>query len=68
MADEVRTEFPHGIGKVAKRELVGNGYTRYDQLTAVSAKTLLGIHGIGPKAIRILSEELADRGLSFATD
>ena len=68
MADEVRTEFPHGIGKVAKRELAGNGYTRYDQLTTVSATTLLAIHGIGPKAIRILTEELAERGLSFAQD
>jgi predicted flap endonuclease-1-like 5' DNA nuclease len=68
MSEEVRTEFPHGIGKVAKRELAGNGYTRYDQLTTVSAKTLLAIHGIGPKAIRILSEELAARGLSFAED
>lgn len=68
MSDEVRTEFPPGIGKVAKRELAGNGYTRYDQLATVSAKTLLAIHGVGPKAIRILDEELAQRGLSFATD
>jgi hypothetical protein len=26
----------------------------------------LAIHGIGPKSIRILGEELAARGLSFA--
>lgn len=60
------TEFPHGIGKVARRELALNGYTRYDQLTSVTAKELLAIHGIGPKSIRILGEELAARGLSFA--
>ena len=60
------TEFPSGIGKVANRELALNGYTRYDQLTKVSVKELLQIHGIGPKSIRILGEELAARGLSFA--
>lgn len=60
------TEFPHGIGKVARRELALNGYTRYEQLTQVSSAELLRIHGIGPKAIRILAEELATRGLAFA--
>ena len=66
--DQVETEFPHGIGKVAKRELAANGYTRYEQLTSVSAKTLLRIHGVGPKSIRILGEELAGRGLAFGED
>jgi predicted flap endonuclease-1-like 5' DNA nuclease len=60
------TEFPHGTGKVATRELAANGYTRYDQLTTVSAEELLKIHGIGQKAIRILRGELAARGLPFA--
>jgi len=27
--DEFGTEFPYGIGRVAKRELAANGYTRY---------------------------------------
>jgi predicted flap endonuclease-1-like 5' DNA nuclease len=66
MTDAPESEFPHGIGKVANRELALNGYTRYDQLTTVSAKELLKIHGIGPKSIRILGEELAAQGLSFA--
>lgn len=61
------TEFPHGIGKVARRELALNGYTTYEQLTRVTAAELLRIHGVGPKAIRILGEELAARGLGFAT-
>jgi predicted flap endonuclease-1-like 5' DNA nuclease len=65
-AEAPPTEFPHGIGKVARRELALNGYTTYEQLTHVTAKQLLAIHGIGPKAIRILGEELSARGLSFA--
>jgi hypothetical protein len=30
-----------------------------------SAKELLALHGVGPKAIRILREELAVRGVSW---
>ncbi|MCO1655402.1 hypothetical protein [Pseudonocardia humida] len=62
----VPTEFPQRLGRTARRVLALNGYTRYDQLTAVTPGQLLAIHGVGPKAIRILGEELAERGLSFA--
>ncbi|ORM32515.1 hypothetical protein [Williamsia sp. 1135] len=61
------TEFPLRLGKVARRQLAVHGYTTFRQLTEVTAKQLLQIHGVGPKAIRILDEELTDRGLSFAT-
>lgn len=61
------TEFTSRIGKVAPRELALNGYTRYEQLTSVTAAELLKIHGVGPKAIRILEAELTARGLSFAS-
>jgi predicted flap endonuclease-1-like 5' DNA nuclease len=66
--DEFGTEFPHGIGRVAKRELAANGFVRYDQLTGISRRELLAIHGIGPKAVRILDEELARQGRAFAED
>ena len=59
------SEFPIRLGKVARRELAVHGYTRYDQLTAVTARDLLQLHGVGPKAIRILEEELANRGLGL---
>lgn len=55
------------IGKVARRELANAGYTRLEQFTKVSEKDLLKIHGVGPKAIRILRETLGTRGLSFAS-
>ena len=60
------SEFTQRIGSVARRELALNGYTRYDQLTGVTAKQLLSIHGVGPKAIRILAEELTAQGQAFA--
>jgi predicted flap endonuclease-1-like 5' DNA nuclease len=58
--DEFGTEFPHGIGRVAKRELAANGSTRYDQLTTAAAKELLRIHGIGKKAVGILRSVQGD--------
>ena len=60
-----KTELTPRLGKVASRELALNGYTRYEQLTAATRQQLLDIHGVGPKAIHILEEELRGRGLSF---
>jgi predicted flap endonuclease-1-like 5' DNA nuclease len=63
----VPTEYPHSIGRVARRELAAHGFTRFDQLTEMAPAELLRIHGVGPKAVRILGEELAARGLAFAS-
>ncbi len=59
------SEFPPALGKVARRALALHGYTRYAQLTKVRAEDLAALHGVGPKAIRILREELGTRGLTF---
>lgn len=59
------SELTPRIGKVARRELAAHGITRYEQLTRVRPAELLEIHGVGPKAIRILEEELAARRLAF---
>jgi len=61
------TELSPRIGKTALRVLALEGYTRYDQLTDATPARLLKIHGVGPEAIGILEEELAARGLSFAS-
>lgn len=59
-------DFPRGIGNPATNALVAAGYTRLAQLTKVSEAEILALHGVGPKAIRVLREVLAERGLSFA--
>ncbi len=58
-------EFPPSIGKVAHRALAQHGCTSWEQLTTVTRAELLRIHGVGPKAVTILSDELAARQLSF---
>jgi hypothetical protein len=64
--DEARaTELTPRIGRPATAALTLAGYTTYAMLERVSAKELLALHGVGPRAIRILEEELAARGLAF---
>lgn len=58
-------EFPPAISKPAMRALAGAGISSYGQLTAATAADLLQLHGVGPKAVRILRAELALRGLAF---
>lgn len=60
------TPFPSGIGKPALRALVAAGYTHLEQLAKAEERALLGLHGVGPKAIRILRETLEGMGLAFA--
>ena len=60
------SELPLGIGRPATRALALAGYTRLEHFTAVAEADLLRLHGVGPKALRVLGEALAERGLRFA--
>jgi len=64
--DRPAGEWPKGMGAPARDALAVAGYHRLEQLDGVSAKELLKLHGVGPKAIRVLREALAGQGLSFA--
>jgi hypothetical protein len=56
------------IGAPATRALTSVGITRLSQLTDHRAEELLKLHGMGPRAIKILRQALADQGLSFRYD
>lgn len=47
------------IGKVASRELALHGITTNADVAARTDAELLAIHGVGPKAVRLLREEIA---------
>ena len=51
------------IGAPATRALGLAGYTQLGQLAGVPRATLAALHGVGPKALRILDEALAEHGL-----
>ena len=56
---------PRGIGAPATRALTAAGYTELQQLAGVPRPELERLHGVGPKALRILEKELENRGLSL---
>jgi uncharacterized protein YdhG (YjbR/CyaY superfamily) len=53
------------IGAPATRALEHEGYTTLQQLTKISEAELSQMHGVGPKAIKILKEALKAKGWSF---
>ncbi len=65
--DQQESDLPK-IGQPATRALAGAGIQRLEQLTRFSEKEIMQLHGMGPKALGILRQALADRGLSFANE
>lgn len=60
--------FPREIGQPATGALLAAGYSRLEQLTQATETKLKNLHGMGPKALRILRQTLERKGLSFATN
>ena len=65
---EIKNDLPDGMGKPAQRALAGAGYNHLEQLTKATEKEILALHGMGPKAVRLLREALAEKGWSFAEE
>lgn len=55
-------DLPPGIGKPATRALLSAGITNLDNVAARTEAELLSLHGVGPKAVRMLDEALERRG------
>lgn len=53
---ETVSELLPAIGGPATRALAAIGVTRASQLAAYSEQDLLALHGVGPKAIRLIAE------------
>lgn len=58
-------DLPDAIGKTAARELQLAGVDSLTKVSLHTEKELLALHGVGPKALRILAEALAAKGLGF---
>lgn len=52
-----------GIGRVATRALAERGMTTLEQAAALTEAELLAVHGVGPKAVRVLCDALEARGM-----
>lgn len=67
MADDPPdSDLPTTFGAPARRALIHAGITHLEQLSRVSEGELLKLHGVGPRAIRLLRDILAGHGLRFA--
>ena len=53
------------IGAPATRALASIGVKRLSQVADHRAPDLLALHGMGPRALAILGQALADRGLAL---
>ncbi|WP_286929465.1 MULTISPECIES: hypothetical protein [Aeromicrobium] len=58
---------PASIGRPATNALAAQGITSLEQVAGLSESELLALHGVGPKAVRLLGEALAARGLEFGS-
>lgn len=61
-------DLPRSIGRPAAQALAGAGITSLAEVANRSEKEISALHGVGPKAVRILAEALAERGLALQSD
>ncbi len=54
-----------GLSNPAGRGLEQAGIADFDKLASLSKKQLLAIHGMGPKALSVISEFLEQMGLNL---
>ncbi|SFI50872.1 hypothetical protein SAMN02799624_01114 [Paenibacillus sp. UNC496MF] len=62
------TDLPAGLSKPARRALANAGLTGLAQVARLSAGEFLALHGIGPKAVDLIREAMAVKGLGFKGD
>lgn len=55
------------IGAPATRALAAAGVTTLEAVARLSEAQLLALHGVGPRAVRILKATLAEIGLGLRT-
>lgn len=60
-----RGDLPPSIGRPATQAMLGAGLTTLEQVATQSESELLAMHGVGPKAVRILRDVLAAQGMSL---
>lgn len=59
---EMPHDLPASIGRPATAALLGAGITTLSQVGARTDAELLALHGVGPKAVRLLRDEIERRG------
>ena len=63
--DRVRQGLLAELSHPAQRVLLAEGIDRLDILADWKQQDILELHGVGPKAIKVLQQQLEAAGLSF---
>ncbi|MCF6746215.1 DNA-binding protein [Blastococcus sp. KM273128] len=58
-------DLPRAIGRPALGALRAAGINRLSEVGRLREEDLLALHGVGPRAVRLLRAELAERGLDL---
>jgi len=59
------SSLPGDLAAPAARALISAGYTELGQLANVPAAELKKLHGMGPKALKLLQQALEQEGMSL---
>jgi hypothetical protein len=65
LTDSIKHNLPAGLARPALRALAGAGITRTAHFKKITEAELKQLHGMGPKAIELIRQALADAGLAF---
>jgi predicted flap endonuclease-1-like 5' DNA nuclease len=63
-----KTAWPKGMGAPARNALESLGVMGLDDVTKFSEKELLAIHGVGPKAVRVIKAALQEQGKALHSE
>ncbi len=61
-----KSDLPQGLAQPAQRALANAGIQSLAQLSGYSEAEIRKLHGIGPRAINLLNQAMAEKGLAFA--
>lgn len=59
------SDLPAAIGRPATNALLGAGLSTLALVAGRTRDELLALHGVGPKAVRILADALAEKGMAL---
>lgn len=63
--DDVKKNLPAGVSAPAIRAFAAEGLHTLQDFTTVTEQHVRGLHGVGPKVVRIITEAMTREGLSF---
>ena len=65
MKTQTESPFPKGVARPAQRALASLGIYRLEDVTTVTERELLALHGMGPTAVEAIKAALQAQGKSL---